>query len=356
MNTVPGAEHGVQPEAHPDAPEDHPEDHPEEHPEAAFGPPRVRVLLVDDQMIIAEAVRRMLQPQPDFDFHWVKRGTDALQAALDWQPTVVLQDLVMPDIDGFAVVTQFHQHEVLQYVPIVVLTTQEDPQTKAKGFSLGANDYLVKLPDEVELLARLRYHSAAYVRRMERNEAFRALRESERKLALANIKLQQLADIDGLTGIANRRRFDDVLAAEWLRGQRNQHSLALLMCDIDFFKLFNDRHGHLAGDQCLRKVATELNESLRRPGDIAARYGGEEFSLVLPNTDLDGALAIAEVCRQRVEALGMPNQPDRTVTLSIGVACLVPVEGMQPEDLIEQADRALYEAKHTGRNKVMPAA
>ena len=328
----------------------------EEQPEAALEPPRVRVLLVDDQMIIAEAVRRMLQAQADIDFHWVKSGVDALQAARDWKPTVVLQDLIMPDIDGFDVVTQFRQDEVLQYVPIIVLTTQEDPQTKVKGFASGANDYLVKLPDQLELLARLRYHSGAYVRRLERNEAFRALRESERKLALANIKLQQLVDIDGLTGISNRRRFDDVLSLEWLRAQRSQHSLALLMCDIDFFKLFNDRHGHLAGDQCLKKVAAVLNASLRRPGDLAARFGGEEFTLVLPSTDMEGALAIAEFCRQRVEAIGMRNQHDRVVTLSIGVACMVPVDGVTPIDLIDKADRALYEAKNAGRNQVMPAA
>lgn len=327
----------------------------EEQPVVAMESPRVRVLLVDDQMIIAEAVRRMLQTQIDIDFHWVKSGVDALQTALHWKPTVVLQDLVMPDIDGFAVVAQFRQDEVLQFVPIIVLTTQEDPQTKAKGFSSGANDYLVKLPDQLELLARLRYHSGAYVRRLERNEAFRALRESERQLAQANIKLQQLAEIDGLTGISNRRRFDDVLNLEWLRAQRHQHSLALLMCDIDFFKLFNDLHGHLAGDQCLRKVAAALHESLRRPGDLAARYGGEEFSLVLPNTDLEGALAIAEVCRQRVEALGMQNQQDRVVTLSIGVACMVPAVKATPNDLIERADGALYEAKKTGRNRVVAA-
>lgn len=318
--------------------------------------PRVRVLLVDDQRIIAEAVHRLLQGEIDIDFHWTPHGANALQEALDWKPTVVLQDLVMPDIDGFEVVLQFRRDTEMQHVPIVMLTTREDPQLKAQGFATGANDYLVKLPDRLELLARLRYHSSAYVRLLERNEAFRALRESEQKLAQANIKLQQLANIDGLTGLSNRRRFDDVLKTEWQRAQRTGQTLSLLMCDIDFFKLYNDSHGHLAGDECLKKVAAVLGASLHRSGDLAARYGGEEFTLVLPHTEPEGAMAMAELCRQQVEALALPNQPDRNVTLSIGVASMVPTANATPLDLIDSADRALYEAKHTGRNKVMQAA
>lgn len=316
---------------------------------------RVRVLLVDDQRIIAEAVHRLLQGQNDIDFHWIPRGMDALTEALAWKPTVVLQDLVMPDVDGFEVVQQFRRHEEMQHVPIVVLTSRDDSQLKAQGFATGANDYLVKLPDQVELLARLRYHSAAYIRLLERNEAFQALRESKQKLAEANIKLQQLADMDGLTGLANRRRFDNVLQTEWLRAQRTGQTLSLLMCDIDFFKLYNDRHGHLAGDECLKKVATVLGASLQRPADLAARYGGEEFALVLPDTEAPGAMALAELCRQQIEALALPNQPDRNVTLSIGVASMVPAANAVPLDLIDHADRALYQAKHAGRNRVEQA-
>ena len=317
--------------------------------------PRVRVLLVDDQRIIAEAVHRLLYGQTDIDFHWIPSGTQALAEALKWKPTVVLQDLVMPDIDGFEVVQQFRRHEDMQHVPIVVLTSRDDPQLKAQGFATGANDYLVKLPDRLELLARLRYHSAAYVRLRERNEAFHALRESQQQLAQANIKLQQLADIDGLTSLANRRRFDSVLQNEWMRAQRSQQTLSLLMCDIDFFKSFNDTHGHLAGDECLKKVAAVLGSSLRRPGDLAARYGGEEFALVLPDTDTTGATAIAELCRQQIEALALPNQPERYVTMSIGVASMVPTANAVPLDLIDHADRALYQAKNNGRNQVAQA-
>ncbi len=317
---------------------------------------RVRILLVDDQRIIAEAVHRLLQGQTDIDFHWIQHGAGALAEALAWRPTVVLQDLVMPDVNGFEVVQQFRRHEEMQHVPIVMLTSRDDPQLKAQGFATGANDYLVKLPDRLELLARLRYHSAAYVRLLERNEAFRALRESKQKLAEANIKLQKLADMDGLTGLANRRHFDHVLQTEWLRAQRTGQTLSLLMCDIDFFKLYNDSHGHLEGDKCLKKVAAVLGSSLRRPADLAARYGGEEFALVLPNTEVDGAMAMAELCRQHIEALALPNQPDRNVTLSIGVASMVPTANAVPLDLIDHADRALYQAKHTGRNRAVQAS
>ena len=328
----------------------------EDDPSQESASARVRVLLVDDQRIIAEAVRRLLHGQTDIDFHWTQRGTDALAEALAWKPTVVLQDLVMPDIDGFEVVQQFRQHGDMQHLPIVVLTSRDDPQLKAQAFAKGANDYLVKLPDKLELLARLRYHSAAYIRLLERNEAFSALRKSKHELAQANIKLQQLADMDGLTGLANRRRFDHVMQSEWQRAQRAGHTMSLLMCDIDFFKLYNDSHGHLAGDECLKKVAAVLGASLRRPGDLAARYGGEEFTLVLPNTESSGAMAIAELCRQQVEALALPNQPGRDVTLSIGVASMVPAADTSPLDLIGNADRALYTAKHAGRNKVVQAA
>ena len=316
---------------------------------------RVRVLLVDDQRIIAEAVHRLLHGQTDIDFQWTPHGNNALKEALAWKPTVVLQDLVMPDSDGFDVVLQFRQHEDMQHIPIIMLTSRDDPQLKAQGFAIGANDYLVKLPDRLELLARLRYHSAAYVRLLERNEAFRALRESQQQLAQANIKLQQLADMDGLTGLANRRRFDAMLSNEWLRAQRTQQPLSLLMCDIDFFKLYNDRYGHLAGDECLKKVAAALGANLRRPGDLAARYGGEEFALVLPDTDAAGAMARAELCRQQIEALALPNQPGHNVTLSIGVACMVPTTIAVSLDLIDHADRALYQAKHAGRNRVAQA-
>jgi len=315
---------------------------------------KVRVLLVDDQLIIVEAVRRMLAGQVDIEFHYVTDASYAEASAERVAPTVILQDLVMPDIDGFALIAFYRRNPKLRHVPVIVLSAKEDPKLKAHGFEVGANDYMVKLPDQLELLARLRYHAAGYINRLQRDEAYALLREREQQLADANIELHKLAALDGLTGIANRRRFDAAMEHEWQRGQRNRQPLALLMCDIDCFKLYNDANGHQAGDLCLQKTAAVLTEHLKRPADLAARYGGEEFAIVLPDTDLAGALSVAEACRAQLAALQMAHagSPSGAVTMSIGVACMLPQPGSKPADLIARADRGLYAAKQGGRNRV----
>jgi len=321
---------------------------------------KARVLLVDDQLIIVEAVRRMLSDQPDVEFHYVTDAARALQVAQQLQPTVILQDLVMPEVDGFALIQQYRADEILRNVPVIVLSSKEDPKLKAHSFATGANDYMVKLPDRLELVARVRYHSSAHISRLQRDQAFMFLRQSQRELAEANVQLQKLAALDGLTGIANRRRFDETLQLEWQRGQRDKQPLTLLLCDVDFFKRYNDSFGHQAGDLCLKKVAAVLTEHLKRPADLAARYGGEEFAIVLPETDLEGALVVAEACRRHMEALAIENPDAETelssVTVSIGVASVVPSPKSTLEELIAQADRALYAAKRAGRNRVVSAA
>lgn len=318
-------------------------------------PHRVRVLLVDDQMIIVEAVLGMLADQADIELHYVLDATAAIPLALQLKPTVILQDLVMPCVDGFETVRLFRQQPELKDIPIIMLSSMEDPGVKAQGFAVGANDYLVKLPDRIELLARIRYHSSAYIYRLQRDEAFSFLRESQRQLAEANIQLQKLVSLDGLTGIANRRCFDQALEDEWQRALRHQHSIALLFCDIDHFKLYNDAHGHLNGDFSLKKVAAVLTENLKRPADLAARYGGEEFVMLLPQTDIEGALQVAESCRKSVEQLQLANPlaPSGFVTLSIGAGCWIPQAGDSHDSLIGLTDRELYRAKGSGRNCVI---
>ena len=326
-------------------------------PDTALTEFKVSVLLVDDQLIIAEAIRRMMSDQQDIEFHYVTDAELALETAVRMQPTVILQDLVLPGTDGFALIKQYREHEVLVHVPVIVLSARDDPKLKAYSFAVGANDYVVKLPDKLELLARIRYHSNAHISRLQRDQAFRFLRESQKNLAEANIELQKLAALDGLTGIANRRRFDETLQIEWQRGQRDKAPLSLLFCDIDLFKSYNDQFGHLAGDLCLKKVAAVLTEHLKRPADLAARYGGEEFALVLPETDVEGAMLIAEACRRHLESLQIehPVAALGIVTVSIGVASVVPSPQSTVEQLINRADQALYAVKRSGRNSVLKA-
>jgi two-component system chemotaxis family response regulator WspR len=187
---------------------------------------KVRVLLVDDQLIIVEAIRRMLSEQNDIEFHYITDASAAAATARQLQPTVILQDLVMPGVDGFTLIREYRDDPALHHVPVIVLSAKDDAKLKAHSFSVGANDYVVKLPDRLELLARIRYHSAGYISRLQRDEAFQFLRASQKNLADANIELQKLAALDSLTGIANRRRFDEVMRSEWQRGKRPEAAVA----------------------------------------------------------------------------------------------------------------------------------
>lgn len=326
-------------------------------PDPAATSYQIRVLLVDDQLIIVEAVRRMLAEHADIEFHHATDAMLAADTAARVLPTVILQDLVMPDIDGFALIKAYRELPVLRDVPVIVLSAKEDPKLKAHSFSVGANDYLVKLPDRLELEARVRYHSAGHISRLQRDEAFRALRESQQNLANANIELQRLAALDGLTGVANRRRFDETMQSEWRRGQRDKSTLSLVLLDLDSFKAYNDAYGHPAGDLALKKTAAILTEHLKRPADLAARYGGEEFAVVLPDTPLEGALALAEACRHHLEQLAMENRgaANGLVTMSVGVASVQQGEVNGIAALIARADKALYAAKTAGRNRVIAA-
>ena len=319
---------------------------------------KVRVLLVDDQLIIVEAVRRMLAGHADIEFRYVTDPLAALTTARMVRPTVILQDLVMQGSDGFQLIQAYKDDETLRAVPVVVLSTKEEAKLKAHAFAVGAHDYLVKLPDRLELMARIRHHSAGYISGLQRDAALRSLRATREELTRVNEELRRLAALDGLTGIANRRRFDEAAHVEWQRGWRQRTPLALLLCDVDHFKQYNDHLGHPAGDLCLKKMAAVLTGQLKRPSDLAARYGGEEFALLLPDTDLAGALRVGEACRAGLEQLALPHPgaPRGVVTMSMGVACIVPGEDDTLEDLIARADAALYEAKRAGRNRVSPAA
>jgi two-component system, chemotaxis family, response regulator WspR len=314
------------------------------------------VLLVDDQPIIGEAVRRSLVGQPDIDFHFCCEAMDAVEVAEKTKPTVILQDLIMPGIDGLSLVRQYRANPLIKDIPIIVLSTTEEPIVKSEAFTAGANDYLVKLPDKIELLARIRYHSSAYRNQLQRDEAYRALRESQQQLLEANIELQRLNNVDALTGASNRKHFNEYIEIEWKRATREQSPLAVLMVDVDDFKKFNDTYGHLAGDEALRKVAEAARKTSGRPADLTARFGGEEFVIVLPRTNLAGASALGEKVRQGVEDLRVAHGASSVgayLTVSVGGAAIVPRRGDSYIALIETADVALYQAKRSGKNRVV---
>lgn len=313
------------------------------------------VLLVDDQAMIGEAVRRGLSNQENIDFHFCSDPQQAIAQAVRIKPTVILQDLVMPGLDGLSLVREYRNHPATKDIPIIVLSTKEDPLIKSAAFSAGANDYLVKLPDTIELVARIRYHSRSYMTLLQRDAAYRALRVSQQQLLDTNLVLQRLMNSDGLTGLSNRRHFDEYLELEWRRAMRDQTQLSLLMIDVDFFKTYNDSFGHVEGDEALRKVAATIRDASSRPSDLPARYGGEEFALVLPNTSPGGARLVAEKLRMAVASLKIPHiapTEGSSLTISIGLSTLTPVQGTDCRQLIMAADKGLYMAKHNGRNQV----
>ncbi|VWB10556.1 two-component system diguanylate cyclase response regulator [Burkholderia lata] len=327
-------------------------------PGGPYAPPAdvpAMVLLVDDQTIVAEAVRRALVDEEGIDFHYCPRSDDAMATAIETRPTVILQDLVMPGTDGLSLVKAYRSNPATRDVPIIVLSTQEEPVIKSAAFAVGANDYLVKLPDRIELVARVRYHSRSYMNLLQRDEAYRALRQSQQQLLEANLELRRLTHSDGLTGLSNRRYLDEYLAAEWRRGTRERSELSLLMIDVDNFKLYNDTYGHVSGDSVLKQIASTIERCLGQSGDLAARFGGEEFAVVMPATSPGAARLLGEKIRLAVEALRLRHahsSTGNTVTISIGGASIVPMPGLPTTVLIEAADRALYRAKHEGKNRV----
>ena len=313
------------------------------------------VLLVDDQAMIGEAVRRGLSNEDNIDFHFCADPHQAVAHAVRIKPTVILQDLVMPGLDGLSLVREYRNHPATKDIPIIVLSTKEDPLIKSAAFAAGANDYLVKLPDNIELVARIRYHSRSYMTLLQRDAAYRALRVSQQQLLDTNMVLQRLMNSDGLTGLSNRRHFDEYIELEWRRSLREQSQMSLLMIDVDYFKTFNDTFGHLEGDEALRKVATAIRDASARPSDLPARYGGEEFALVLPNTSPGGARLVAEKLRMTVQALKIPHispTEGSSLTISIGLSTITPTAGSNCRELISAADKGLYQAKNNGRNQV----
>lgn len=317
---------------------------------------KIMVLLVDDQAMVGEAIRRALLNDPNIDFHYCERADEALAVAVKTRPTVILQDLVMPGVDGLMLVQQYRANPATAHIPIIVLSTKENAETKRDAFAAGVNDYLVKIPDTIEMIARIRYHSRAYNNMLQRDAAYQALRESQQQLQKSNFELQRLTNTDGLTGIANRRYFDDYLGAEWRRARRDRLELSLLLIDVDDFKLYNDTYGHVAGDTVLKQVAAALESSIERAADLCARFGGEEFAVILPGIGIDGAVAASQKIAKALEALMIPHATStvgNVVSVSLGAATIIPQDTQLQTELIEIADRRLYRAKSLGKRQVV---
>jgi diguanylate cyclase (GGDEF)-like protein len=322
----------------------------------------MRILIVDDSSDSQLLIKSILKGAGYTELLTAESALDAFkQLGMDNPAKVatdidlILMDITMPEMDGIEGCRLIKSVEYLRDVPIIMVTAADQAKDFQMAFAVGAVDYINKPLNRVELLARV--HSAL---RLKYEIDCRKAREQElirvsKQLEEANQVLQRLSSLDGLTGIANRRHFDEFLDQEWKRAIRDATPLSLVFIDIDFFKAYNDTYGHQMGDECLKQVANTLSGTLYRPGDLVARYGGEEFVIVSPNIDARGAAVVAEGLRARVEALGIAHAYSRVskyVTISLGLANTIPKKDSSPAALITTADHALYQAKQEGRNRV----
>lgn len=301
------------------------------------------ILVVDDDKFTRLQIRQRMQKE-GYRVEEVTNGEQCLAAYTRLHPDIILLDGMMPVMDGFTCCAQLRSLPRGERIPILIITGLDDEASVNWAFEAGATDYITKPLNWAVLRQRVR----------------RLLRESQlsQQLEQANQELQRLAFLDSLTQLANRRRFDAYLSQEWKRMARDKTPLTLIMCDIDFFKAYNDTYGHQAGDHCLQQVARAISLAAKRPADLVARYGGEEFVVVLPNTKSEGALQVAKEIRANIRALEIihPNsQASQYLTLSFGVACTIPSHESSPEILIAAADRALYQAKSESHDRVVLA-
>ncbi|MCU0548010.1 MAG: PleD family two-component system response regulator [Leptolyngbya sp. Prado105] len=297
------------------------------------------ILVADDDKTMRLGVRQAME-QDGYQVIEANDGNSCLAVFERVRPDVVLLDAIMPAIDGFTCCRRIQEMSGARRTPVLMITGLEDQDSVDQAFSVGAVDYITKP-----------IHWAVLRQRVKR--LIQQVRLYQ-QLETANHELQRLAAIDGLTQVANRRRFDEYMQQEWQRMLREQLPLSLILCDIDCFKLFNDTYGHQAGDDCLRQVAQVIQNSAKRAIDLPARYGGEEFAVILPNTDQEGAILVAQDIQSGVKQLGISHAASKvcdTVTVSLGVSNTIPSVITSPELLINAADKALYQAKAEGRDR-----
>ena len=289
------------------------------------------VLIVDDENSNIMSLTHILSPY--YVVYAAKNGRKAIEAAEKYLPDVILLDIIMPEMNGHAVIAALKKNEKTREIPVIFITGLSNTDDEEKGLALGAADYISKPFSSAVVLLRVK---------------------NQVKILNQFRIIEQISKIDQLTSIPNRRGFDIRMDMEWVRSIREKTLISILIMDVDKFKVYNDTYGHQQGDVVLQVVAKTVVQSLKRPGDFAARWGGEEFVVVLPNTDASGAMNIADKIRQNISDLVIPcvDGTETKVTISIGVKTQSPWQNNSFDSFIAGADKALYNAKKTGRNKV----
>ena len=291
------------------------------------------ILVVDDENSNIMVLSHILSP--DYTVYVAKNGKNAIHAAEKYLPDIILLDIIMPEMDGYAIIAALKESEKTRDTPVIFITGLNNADDEERGLTLGAVDYIIKP------------FSPAIVKLRVRNQI---------KMLDQYNMIERLSMLDQLTELPNRRSFDNRLHVEWGRAMREQEPISILLMDVDRFKKYNDTYGHQQGDIALQSVAGNIQAALKRSCDFAARWGGEEFIALLPNTCLGGALEIAEQIRGNIENMEIPF-PSGTatkVTISIGVHTWKRGSAETITGFISKADEALYTAKKTGRNRVCP--
>ncbi|MBF0434469.1 MAG: diguanylate cyclase [Magnetococcales bacterium] len=323
---------------------------------------RDAILIVDDERFNLTVLKDLLDPF--YDIIVAKNGEQALKRSFaNPPPELILLDIMMPEMDGYQVMQRLKNDAVTRDIPVIFITAMGDAANEEKGLSLGAVDYITKPFSPAVVLARVRTHlglrHSLHNERLLNNQLVSLnedLASKNSQLVELNKRLKDLASVDGLTGIPNRRRFDEFLLQEWKRALRDQTPLSLILMDIDFFKPFNDNYGHAEGDDCLKKVAQTLSAAVTRESDLLARYGGEEFVCVLPETDICGLNRVGNHLRDAIIARNIVHAHSKVaphVTISMGGVAIIPDRTGSPENLIQSADKFLYKAKEQGRNRLI---
>ena len=321
----------------------------------------MNILIVDDSLVARTLLADMLNEAGYKDVILAGSMEEVFSIFCSQDPLIctlvdlVLLDIHLPGKDGIEGCRELKQNEQFHDVPVIIISGLDQVDNLESAFAAGAIDYLTKPPSRLEL--KVRVSSALKLKGEidQRKARERELLELTARLKEMNNELKLLSTRDGLTGVANRHAGNDFLSREWPRAIREQNYFSVIMLDIDYFKLYNDSHGHLQGDECLKKVAHTLRRGIHRPADLLVRYGGEEFIVYLPDTKREGALIVAIAMKSEVEAMQLHHGSSKAspyVTVSIGIASTIPDMDKSVEVLIDSADRALYRAKQEGRNRV----